>query len=198
MKIKVKSHVYSKANSYGVQKGMILISKKLEEKGVNFINLLTPIFQTLIIDFNKFQKINNSKFYSNIPSLSVKSFNFAIISLIRLFYWYYKIAGLSSFHIREKDILEKLFGFIKRLKENNDIDIELQLERLRDDIDDCVSELMFVGLILNFNMRVSFKDKTDFMLENVPCEVKTIHDEIVVKQDQKDNIVIMSKKRRFW
>ena len=49
--------MYSKANSYGVQKGMILISKKLEEKGVNFINLLTPIFQTLIIDFNKFQKI---------------------------------------------------------------------------------------------------------------------------------------------
>ena len=144
------------------------------------------------------KKFNNSKFYSNIPSSSVKSFNFAIISLIRLFYWYYKIAGLSSFHIREKDILEKLFGFIKRLKENKDIDIELQLERLRDDIDDCVSELMFVGLILNFNMRVSFKDKTDFMLENVPCEVKTIHDEIVVKQDQKDNIVIMSKKRRFW
>ena len=196
LKINVKSHVYQEANSYDVQKGMILISKKLEEKRLNLINLLTPFFQILIIDFNKDQEINNSKFYSNIP-LSVKPLNFAIISLIRLFYWYYKIAGLPSFYIKEKEILDKLLGFIKRLNKNKDIDIELQLERLRDDIDDCVSELMFAGLMLIFNMEVSFKDKHDFMIQNIPCEVKTIHDEMVIGKDQDGNIVPMSKKEDF-
>jgi hypothetical protein len=32
-------------------------------------------------------------------------------------------------------------------------------------------------------MEVSFKDEHDFMLQNIPCEVKTIHDEIVIGQD---------------
>ena len=117
--------------------------------------------------------------------------------MVQLFYWYFKISELPSFYIKEKEILEKLLGFIKRLNENKDIDIELQLERLRDDIDDCVSELMFTGLILNFNMEVSFKGKHDFMLQNIPCEVKTIHDEIVIGHDQNDNIVPMSKKEDF-
>ena len=73
--------------------------------------------------------------------------SFAIISLIQLFYWYYKLSELHSFYIKEKEVLEKLLGIINRLNENKEINIELQLERLRDDIDDCVSELMFNGLI---------------------------------------------------
>jgi hypothetical protein len=195
-RINIKSRLYEEANVNDVKKGMLLISKKLEEKGTSFTDLFKPIFQTLIIDFNKIQKINNGKFYFTIP-FSSKSFNLAIISLIQLFYWYYKLSELPSFYIKEKEIFEKLLGLIKRRNENNDVNMELQLEKFRDDIDDCISELMFAGLILNFNMEVSFKDEHDFMLQNIPCEVKTIHDEIVLGKEQNNNIVPMSKKEDF-
>ena len=117
--------------------------------------------------------------------------------MIQLFYWYHKLSELPSFYIKEKEIFEKLLGLIKRRNEKNDVNMELQLEKFREDIDDCVSELMFAGLILNFNMEVSFKDEHDFMLQNIPCEVKTIHDEIVLGKEQNNNIVPMSKKEDF-
>lgn len=64
-------------------------------------------------------------------------------------------------------------------------------------MDDCVSELMFAGLAVNSGEPISFDGIHDFSINDIPCEVKTIHDQMIVTTDDNGKTVIGSKKEEF-
>lgn len=64
-------------------------------------------------------------------------------------------------------------------------------------MDDCVSELMFAGLALNSDAPLSFHGIHDFSINDIPCEVKTIHDQMIFTKGDNGKTVIGSKKEEF-
>ena len=74
---------------------------------------------------------------------------------------------------------------------------EDDLDRIRSKIEDITSELMFGGLTLQCNRQLSFTKSNDLWIVGIPCEVKTIHDEIIMGKDAAGNPLPMSKKEKF-
>jgi hypothetical protein len=57
---------------------------------------------------------------------------------------------------------------------------------------------MFAGLSVNAGKPLSFDGIHDFSINNIPCEVKTIHDQMIITKDDDGKTVIGSKKRGIW
>ena len=98
--------------------------------------------------------------------------------------------------MKEVELREKLTGFVKAFNESSN-DVTSKLEKIINDIDDCVSELMFAGLAVNSGKPLSFDGIHDFSINDIPCEVKTIHDQMIVTKDDDGKTVIGSKKEKF-
>ena len=162
--------------------------------GSGIFGLFVPISKSMIIDYNSLMPFFGNSSISSIP-ISI-AINFGIISLLQLAYWYGKCSLSSSkFGLKENELREKLTGFVKAFNESsNNLTSKL---KIRNDIDDCVSELMFGGLALNSGKPISFDGIHDFSTTDIPCEVKTIHDEIIVTKNEYGQTVIGSKKEEF-
>jgi hypothetical protein len=134
---------------------------------------------------------------NSIPSIPTLSpINFGIISLLQLAYWYNKCSVSSTFDLKENELREKLTGFIKAFDEPGS-NLNSKLEKIRNGIDDYVSELMFAGLALNSGKSLSFNGTNDLLINDNPCEVKTIHDEIGIARTEDGKLVPGSKKETF-
>lgn len=107
-----------------------------------------------------------------------------------------KCSVSSTFSLKEIELREILTGFIKAFNESNN-DLTSKLEKMRNDIDDCVSELMFAGLGVNSGKPLSFDGIHDLSIDDIPCEVKTIHDQIIITKYDDKKTVIGSKKEEF-
>jgi hypothetical protein len=160
----------------------------------NIVEFANAIFKSMLIDYNKIMNLSGESI-SCIP-MSIRPLNFGIISLLQLAYWYNKCSVCSTFLFKEIELRGKLTGFIKAFNESSD-NLESKLERMRNDIDDCVSELIFATLALDSGAGLSFKDTHDFLINDIPCEVKTVHDEIIILEDEAGKLVPASKKEGF-
>jgi hypothetical protein len=56
---------------------------------------------------------------------------------------------------------------------------------------------MFAGLAIDSGKLLSFDDIHDLLINNIPCEVKTIHEEMVITKHDDNKAVIGSKKEKF-
>jgi hypothetical protein len=56
---------------------------------------------------------------------------------------------------------------------------------------------MFAGLSVNSGRPLSFDGIHDFLINDIPCEVKTIHDQIIITKNDDGKTVIGSKKEKF-
>jgi len=193
-KVNVKSRIFEFANSSEVRSGWNLIGNNLKILGFSILQLFIPIFKSMLIDYNTIMNLSG-KSNPSIP-ISARPLNFGIISLLQLAYWYNKCSVSSTFNFKEVELRGKLTGFIKAYNESSN-DLESKLEKMRNDIDDCVSELMFAGLAIDYGAEVSFKNTHDFLINDIPCEVKTIHDEIFIVKGGDDKLVPASKKENF-
>lgn len=189
-KFDIKSRIYRFANTDEVIAGWDLIDKRLKICKTNSFQLFVPLFKAMLIDYNKINNLSG-KSRRDIP-LSNRQLNLGIISLLQLSYWYKVCSVYPTFSLKEKEVIDKLVGFVKTFNQNR-TDLETILEKLRNDIDDCVSELMFAGLASISKPNISFSKKNDFIIEGIPCEVKTVHDDIIIDR----GAIIMSKKEDF-
>jgi hypothetical protein len=145
-KVNVKSNIFEFANASQVINGWNLIGKNLKILKSSTLELFSPIFKSMLIDYNKIMNLSGESI-SCIP-MSIRPLNFGIISLLQLAYWYNKCSFCSTFLFKEIELRGKLTGFIKAFNESSD-NLESKLERMRNDIDDCVSELIFATLALD-------------------------------------------------
>lgn len=68
---------------------------------------------------------------------------------------------------------------------------------LRRCIEDSASELLFANLALSIGRRVHFDSKHDLTIDDIPCEVKTVHDKYFITKDEKGQISFFTKKEEF-
>lgn len=193
-KFNVKSRSYALATSDDVIDGWYLIDKSLKTCKTDIFHLFVPLFMAMLIDYNKISNLLG-KSKRGIP-LSNRQLNLGIISLLQLSYWYKICSVYPNFSLKEKEVRVKLIGFVKAFYQSK-ADLKMNLEKLRNDIDDCVSELMFAGLASNSKTNVSFNEKNDLLIEDIPCEAKTIHDDIITSRDVRGDVILMSKKEDF-
>lgn len=193
-KFNVKSRIYALATADDVAAGWHLIDKNLKICRADMFQLFIPLFKAMLVDYNKISNLLG-KSKHGIP-LSNRQLNLGIISLLQLSYWYKKCSVYPNFSLKEKEVIEKLIGFMKAFNQNR-TDLETNLEKLRNNIDDCVSELMFAGLASDSKTNISFNEENDFLVMEIPCEVKTVHDDIIIGRDVQGNAVPMSNKEDF-
>jgi hypothetical protein len=194
-KINVKSRIFESANSKEVINGWNLIDKNLKILGSSIFELFVPISRSMLIDYNSIMTFSGNPSIPSIPTST--AINFGIISLLQLAYWYDKCSNPSStFGLKEIELREILTGFIKAFNQSSN-DLTSKVEKIRNDIDDCVSELMFSGLAVNFGKPLSFDGIHDFSINDIPCEVKTIHDQMIITKNDDGKTVIGSKKEEF-
>ena len=194
-KINVKYRIFEYASSKEVMNGWNLIDKNLKILGSSIFDLFVPISRSMLIEYNSIMA-----FYGNLSIRSIPistAINFGIISLLKLAYWYNKCSNSSStFSLKEVKVREKLTGFVKAFNQSSN-DLTSKLEKIINGIDDCVSELMFAGLAVNSGKPLSFDGIHDFSINDIPCEVKTIHDQMIVTKDNDGKTVVGSKKEKF-
>lgn len=194
-KINVKSRIFESANSKEVINGWNSIDKNLKILGSSIFELFVPISRSMLIDYNSIMAFSGNPSIPSIPTST--AINFGIISLLQLAYWYNKCSNSSStFGLKEIELREILTGFIKAFNQSSN-DLISKLEKIRNDIDDCVSELMFAGLAVNSGKPLSFDGIRDFSINDIPCEVKTIHDQMIITKNDGGKTVIGSKKEEF-
>jgi hypothetical protein len=201
-KINVKSRVFESANTTEVINGWSLIDRNLKILGSSIFELFIPFFRSMLIDYNSLMPYFGKSSIPSIPTSIVSNIGIistritlGVISLLQLAYWYSKCSVSATFNLKEIELREKLTGFIEAFNKSSD-DLTSKLEKIRNDVDDCVSELMFSGLAKDSGRSLSF-DGHDFLIDNIPCEVKTIHDEIIVTKNEDRQTVIGSKKEKF-
>lgn len=192
----VKSRNHRLANTKDVIDGWDLIDKNLKIVGRDIVQLYRPFFKIMLIDYNKIKNLS-SQSHSTIP-LFKGEMNLGIVSLLQLAYWYKKCSSYSTFELKENELRQKLIEFMESIQSFDRVeDLEFKLLKLRNNLDDCVSELMFAGMTSVSIPNISFDNEHDFLIKGIPCEVKTIHDEIISVNDEFGNKIIMTKKETF-
>ena len=194
-KINVKSRIFEYASSKEVINGWNLIDKNLKILGSSILDLFVPISRLMLIEYNSIMASSGNLSITSMPTLIAT--NFGIISLLKLAYWHNKCFNSSStFSSKEVELRQKLSGFVKTFNDSTN-QITNKLEKIINDIDDCVSELMFAGLSVNSGRLLLFDDIHDFSINDIPCEVKTIHDQVIIAHTYDGKTVIGSKKEEF-
>jgi hypothetical protein len=192
----VKSRIHRLANTKDVIDGWDLIDKNLKIVGKSIVQLYRPFFKIMLIDYNRIKSLSSQSL--SYISLFKGEMNLGIISLLQLAYWYKKCSIYSTFNVKENELRQKLIEIIEFIKSFDEAeDLEFKLLKLRNNLDDCVSELMFAGMTSVPIPNISFDNKHDFLIKDIPCEVKTIHDEIIIDNDASDNQIVMTKKETF-
>jgi len=192
----VKSRIHRLAVTKDVIDGWDLIDRNLKIVGRSILQLYRLFFKIMLMDYNRIKNLS-SQSLPTIP-LFKGEMNLGIVSLLQLAYWYKKCSGYSTFKTKEKEIRQKLIEFIESIESFDRVEeLEFKLLKLRNNLDDCVSELMFAGMTSFSISNISFDNKHDFLIKDIPCEVKTIHDEIMIVSDVSDNKIVMTKKETF-
>jgi hypothetical protein len=123
--------------------------------------------------------------------------DFTVLGLLRLCYWYYNCSSIETFHIKENEIREKIRGALLMVENSSEAELQDKLDIFRTAIDCCSSEVMFASLATKVGRQVSFDGVHDLVINDIPAEVKTIHNKIILKMDNEGNHYVMAKGEKF-
>jgi hypothetical protein len=192
----IRARIHRFANTKDVIDGWNLIDKNLKIVGKSIAQLYRPFFKIMLVDYNRIKSLS-SQSLPDIP-ISKGELNLGIITLLQLAYWYKKCSIHPTFTVKEIELRRKFKEFTEFITSfDKDPGMEFKLSKLRDKLDDCVSELMFAGMTSFFLPNIVFDNKHDFLIKDIPCEVKTIHDKIRIAKDESGNRIVMTKKESF-
>ena len=136
-----------------------------------------------IVGFDKYQDIFESFFeieiYNYCRMLSgLGAYLFPILEFLKLSYWYHRASKILGSPVKllqiKKEILGKAVLLNKYPKASQSINA---YEDLLDTQSDFYSEMMFAVLGQQSHHNISMNKKSDFLIDNIVAEVKSIHDE---------------------
>jgi hypothetical protein len=192
VQIFVRGVIYSTATPSDIINGFNLImAQKNSEVRIDKEKLLE------CISISEQEDRKNSAFeLSALTEAKEVILNHALVELLSLSYHYYKCSSLPGFQVKSNEVKTK----IARSLTNVIIDSPGYGETmriLRRCIDDSASGLLFANLSLSIGRRVHFDFKHDLTIDDIPCEVKTVHDKYFITKDEKGQISFFTKKEEF-
>ncbi|MEX2706589.1 MAG: hypothetical protein Q6352_015255 [Candidatus Freyrarchaeum guaymaensis] len=135
------------------------------------------------------------------PAFGIMSLEPKWTKLLRLCYWYQKCLDIpsSNFHYKQNEFKRRIKKPLRRVEESLKkfgLDFITKVEELSEIIMSYSSELLFAACSHNLGYRVIFNKKHDFLLNNIPVEVKTLYSHINIdKQKEIPRIVIGGEPR---
>jgi hypothetical protein len=106
---------------------------------------------------------------------------------------------------KNSKVKEKIQGCVCRAyKSSDNEESNSKTSKVRNDIEDCASELVFARCPVAQDKKVSFDGIHDLIVDDIPVEIKTIHDKIMVRDNYSTMIrdvhdkVILNKRLIEW
>ena len=170
-KLNVVSLIDSKTNSDFVVQGWGSL-----EKLIPLRELMIPLLYSTVMNYARFGIAEIEPHWTK---------------LLRLCYWYQKCLGIgnSSFHFKQTEIkraiLKPYRNTEKALNKGKGKDFILAIEQLARTILSYASELKFASLASECGHKVSFSKRNDFVIDNLPSEVKSVYSHATI--ERKDN-----------
>jgi hypothetical protein len=167
-KLNVVSLIDSKATSEFVIEGW-----KSLEKLIPLRRLMIPFVISTIIHYVRF---------------SVAPIEPDWTSLLRLSFWYQKCLGIGdrNFHYKQNEIKRAILKPLSNTEKsiNTPKDFIPAIEQLGKTVTSYTSELKFPSLSFEQGHRVSFSKENDFVVDDLPAEVKSVRSHVTIEKQE--------------